>query len=128
MVLIDTSYWLEFFNPDGRGAYADTVAMYMKAGEAVICETVLIELQELAGTADTEVLGIIEATIPCLPVTDEVQAEVARLANIAVRSGKSIPRANALIFATAKAHGVELLHDDGYYEALALLSRSWVPE
>ena len=119
MILVDTSAWVEFLRDTGSPA-CERVDVLLEADVAT-CDPVRMEV--LAGARDERHLHELRrllargTSIPTLPTDYEDAAAWYRTCR---RNGDTIRRlVDCLIAAVAIRAGVELLHADADFEALA---------
>lgn len=120
--MVDTSAWLHQMRSKGDPEIRARVEGLLRAGDAAWCS--MIRLEIWAGIGDErerKVLGDYEAVLPELPIDDRVWLAAYDLASRARRAGKTIPATDILVFACARAHGVEFEHADGHFDMLAAL-------
>jgi len=121
--MVDTSAWVHQLRSKGDPAIRARVEGLLRAGDAAWCP--MIRLEIWAGIGDDrerKLLGEYEAVLPELPIDDRVWLAAYDLASRARRAGKTIPATDILVFACARAHGVEIEHADGHFDMLAGLS------
>ena len=122
-VLIDTSAWIEAIRRDGRQEVASRVQEALRAGEALFCELVLVELWNGARSQqDQRLLRQLEAELETRSIDAGVWARAKELARHCRASGLTLPAADLVIAACAEAHGLELLHCDGHVDQLREVS------
>jgi predicted nucleic acid-binding protein len=127
LVLIDSSAWIEAIHPRGREDCRAQVADLIGASLAATCDIVVAEV--LRGAASREALDeLLEGmgSLERLPL-DGTGPFAGELALDLRRQGLALPTTDLLIAATARLHGVALLHRDKHLavaaEALGL--REW---
>jgi predicted nucleic acid-binding protein len=84
----------------------------------------MVRLEIWAGIADERerrILREYEAVLPDLPIDDSVWRVACEIAGRARSGGKTIPATDTLIYACARAHGLEVEHADGHFDLLAAL-------
>jgi predicted nucleic acid-binding protein len=119
-VLIDTSAWIETLRTDGDEQIRATVTAAVTAGLAVLCDLVLLELWNGArGDAEQQILGRLEENLECVPTTPEVWTAARALASACRSNGWTVPATDLLIAACAQSHGLDLIHRDGHFDAIA---------
>ena len=122
MVLVDTSVWVEVFRKPSRLALEDIVDF----DDVVTCLPVIQEV--IQGFRDEQAFARAREAMHALPIVESpMPASVfddaaglyrsARRAGLTVRSG-----VDCLSAACALRHGLELLHHDRDYDALAKVS------
>ncbi len=122
MVLVDTSVWIELFRKPPRTTFDQLVDF----DDVVTCLPVIQEV--LQGFRDERAFQLARDAMHALPVVESpLSAAVfdeavglyraARRAGLTVRSG-----VDCVIAACAVRHGLELLHHDRDYDAIARIS------
>ncbi len=122
MVLVDTSVWIELFRKPPRTTFDQLVDF----DDVVTCLPVIQEV--LQGFRDERAFQLARDAMHALPVVESpLSAAVfdeavglyraARRAGLTVRSG-----VDCVIAACAVRHGLELLHHDRDYDAIACIS------
>jgi hypothetical protein len=126
--LVDTSAWIEILRERGDAATRDEVRELFSAGNAVLCDLVLVELWNGARSReDQETLRLLESNLECVPTTDEVWRQARRSARLARSAGLTLPASDLVIAACARVHGLRLLHRDSHFERLESI-RSGKPD
>lgn len=124
MVLVDTSSWIEYL----RGKTSEPslrVAALMEAGEASLCDIVLVELWSGAKPgAEKGNLEKIEVNIPCLPINLGVWKTANKLAFLCKRNGLSVPVADVIIASCGFYYQVPIEAFDSHFRAISLLART----
>lgn len=121
-VLVDSSAWIEALRERGDAATRRRVGELVAAGEARICDLVLVELWNGArGREDHETLRRIEADVEMVPTTAGVWSEARRLARESRSAGLTIPAADLVVAACAAEHRLGILHRDTHFDLLAKL-------
>jgi len=108
--------------PKGDPAVRTRVEALLRAGQAAWCGMVRLEIW--AGIGDERerrTLGAYEAVLPELAIHADIWQGACELGNRARRAGKTIPASDILIFACARAHGVEIEHADVHFDILQRL-------
>ena len=122
-VLVDTSAWIEAIRERGDRATRARVEELVLAGQARLCDFVLLELWNGARShEDEETLRRIEADVERVETTAATWVRARRLAREARAAGLTTPAADLLVFACAAEHGLELLHRDAHLDRLARLA------
>ena len=117
--LVDTSLWLHQLRRSGDPAQRARVVALLEAGRAAWCPPVRLELwRGVTGDADRRTLRQYEALVPDYPVTDDVWKLAIRAADRGRAAGLTVPLADLLVFACAKAHRLDLAHDDDHFVQL----------
>jgi hypothetical protein len=122
VVLVDTSVWIEVFRTRGRFSLEQVVEF----DDVVTCLPVIQEVVQ--GFRDERAFALARDAMHALPVVEspmprsvfDQAADLyrsARRAGVTVRSGVA-----CLIAACALRHGLEVLHHDRDYDALARVS------
>jgi predicted nucleic acid-binding protein len=70
------------------------------------------------GEPERRSLEQLDRILPRMPISDAVWNSAAELAGKARGSGISVPAADLLIFACAKAYGLAIEHADSHYDLL----------
>ena len=119
-VLVDTSAWIETLQSNGDAKIRASVKATVMAGEAVLCDLVILELWNGArGEAETGILREIERNLDIAPTTPKVW-RFAQQFSVNCRSrGWTVPATDLLIAACAEAHGLDLLHCDKHFTAIS---------
>ena len=121
-VLVDTSAWVEYLRQDGDSEIQLAVRQALEAGQAVLCDLVVLELWNGAqGKRQPLILQVLEATLDMVPTTEAVWARARHLARSCRSGGLTIPATDLLIAACAQVHDATLVHCDGHYDRLAAL-------
>src|SRR5437867_11545434 len=125
MVLIDSSPWIDFFGGCGS-VEARLLEQWLRDGRPVAISGVIIQ-EVLQGTRTATDFAVVRARVgrlPFLRADREAHVEAARLHRAARGRGWTVPAADALIAATALAHGASLLTSDReHFTALAKVSK-----
>jgi predicted nucleic acid-binding protein len=120
MILIDTSSWIHFLRPDGDAAVRARVEAALRAGAALWCPLVRLELWNGAGgERERKVVREIERVVPELDITPEVWSEAYQLARQCRAAGVTVPTTDLLIEACARHHDVPLEHSDTDFDRIA---------
>lgn len=89
------------------------------AGRARLAEIVRLELWNgLNGASQRRFLRAVESALETVPTTSAAWGEARRVADLSRRQGVTVPVADLIVFATARAHGLELLHCDSHFDVL----------
>lgn len=118
MLLIDTSWWIEFIRLEGNPALREQVADALKSGDAYWCDMVRLELQRASGKSTKNLVPQLDDTLPLLETSRAVWDRACELARLARQSGKPVPNTDILIFAVAQVHQVEIGHKDRHFDTL----------
>lgn len=118
-VLVDTSYWIEFFNrPESEGAAS--VEALVREDRAALTGIVLAEL--LRGARTEEEASRLQAALGAVAwveATLSVYARAGRLGFELRRRGVTVPVTDCVIAAAAETIGGQILTLDGHFEELA---------
>lgn len=118
-VLIDTSCWIEAMRSRGDATVRARVDRLVDAGRARLAEIVRLELWNgLNGASQRRFLRAVESALETVPTTSAAWGEARRVADLSRRQGVTVPVADLIVFATARAHGLELLHCDSHFDVL----------
>ncbi|MEE8278005.1 MAG: PIN domain-containing protein [Thermoanaerobaculia bacterium] len=118
-VLVDTSAWIESIRAGGDERIGSAVAEATEDGRAVLCDMVLVELWNGAGSAaDRRILQTLEKELECVPTTPEAWGLARDMARQLRGRGVTLPAADLVIAACAERHGLALLHNDAHFEEL----------
>ncbi|MFN2383671.1 MAG: PIN domain-containing protein [Gemmatimonadota bacterium] len=123
-VLIDTSAWVDFFRADGDPKVFAAVEDLVLQGRACLADFVRLELWNGARSArDQRLLARLERELRLIPTSPEVWSVALDLARALRASGVTVPAADILIAATARSHGLEILHHDAHFDRIARATR-----
>jgi predicted nucleic acid-binding protein len=104
--LVDTSSWVEALRKDGRQDVRARVHDLVLAGDAVLCDMVLLELWNgVRGEKERLDLAAIEEDLEIVPTSAaawQLANEIARRSRV---SGRTLPATDILIAACAGAAG-----------------------
>ncbi|MBA3792213.1 MAG: PIN domain-containing protein [Rubrobacter sp.] len=118
-VLVDTSFWIEFFNrPDSEEAAS--VEAVIREDRAALTGVVLAEL--LRGARTEEEASRLQAALGAVAwveVTRSVYARAGRLGFELRRRGVTLPVTDCIVAASAETIGGRILTLDGHFEELA---------
>jgi predicted nucleic acid-binding protein len=119
MKLVDTSCWIHALRRKGDGDIRTRVQSLLAIGQAAWCDAVRLELWNgAANDWDRQLLVNLQATVPILPIKEEVWQLACTFAHRARTNGLNVPATDLLIFACARHHGVELEHNDRHFPLL----------
>ena len=119
LTLIDTSSWIEALRRRGDEEVRMRVHKLLIEGQAVWCDMVLLELWNGAkGDYEKKRLGELEKEMVCLPTTPLVWKKARSLARHCQDQGVTAPATDLLIVACARAHEVEIEHQDAHFAAI----------
>lgn len=119
MTLIDTSAWVEALRRDGDEAVRSRVEGLLKAGQAILCDIVILELWNGArGEYERSKLRQITETLERAPTTDAVWTTANSLATMCRTQGITVPPTDLLVAATARVHRLELLEADSHFRMI----------
>ena len=122
MTLIDTSAWIHSLRPDGDRDVSSRVKELLESGEASWCPLIQLELWNGArGEKERPGMTEMAASLPSLPIDDEVWSTAYGLARSAHAQGHTVPATDLIIAACARRHGVRLEHDDSHLEVIQTL-------
>ena len=117
--LIDSSAWIEFLRPDGDTETVGRVEHALREGSAAWCEMVMLELWNGAGNEEEQGrLRRLGEVLPVLGTSDEVWDRARNLAVLMRKSGRTVPPADLLIYATAEHNDARLIHKDRHFDWL----------
>ena len=121
-VLVDSSLWVHQLRKSGDRRKRDRVNALLESGEAAWCPAVRLELwRGVTNDAERKTLRRYEALLPDYEISAEVWNRSIRLADRGRASGVTVPLSDLLIFACAKVHGLEVVHDDSHFDEIAKL-------
>jgi predicted nucleic acid-binding protein len=121
-VLVDSSLWVHQLRKSGDPAKRDRVNALLESGEAAWCPAVRLELwRGVTNDAERKTLRRYQALLPDYEISAEVWHRSIQLADRARAAGVTVPLADLLIFACAKIHGLEVVHDDAHFDELTKL-------
>ena len=118
-VLVDTSYWIEFFNrPESEEAAR--VRDLIQDDRAVLAGVVIAELLQGARTdAELAELRAALAALECVETTPELYARAGTLGFDLRRRGVTVPVTDCIIAAAAETIGGRLLTSDRHFRSLS---------
>ena len=91
----------------------------MQSGLAVWCAPVRLELwRGVTSDAERKTLRHYQASLLDYEISSAVRERAIRLADRSRAAGVTVPLADALIFACARAYRLDLAHDDGHFQQL----------
>ena len=103
----------------GEAAKRDRVNALLQAGSAVWCPPVRLELwRGVTNDVERNTLRRYETVLQDFEITPAVWERAIRLADRGRAAGVTVPLADLLVFACAKAHRLDLAHDDGHFAQL----------
>jgi len=118
-VLVDTSYWIEYFNRPGTER-AEEVAALIGEDRAVITGIVLAELLQGARTEmELSELRSGLGAVGWVEATADVYARAGRLGFGLRRRGLTVPVTDCIIAAVTETIGGRILTLDDHFEELA---------
>jgi predicted nucleic acid-binding protein len=121
-VLVDSSLWVHQLRKSGEPAKRDRVNALLANGEAAWCPPVRLELwRGVTDDAERKTLRQYEKVLPDYEISPAIWDRAIRLADRGRAAGLTVPMADLLVFACAKIHGVDLVHDDRHFNELAKL-------
>lgn len=119
MTLIDTSAWVDALRAEGDQEVRRGVAELLTAGQAVLCDMVVLELWNGAGGEEERAkLRRLFGTLRVYPVDGPVWEQAGTLAQRCRVSGITVPATDLLIATTAHVNGLSLLHADEHFTLL----------
>ena len=121
LTMVETSAWIETMRPKGDVLTREKVAELLRKERAAWCEMVKLELWNGALAKEMPDLEALALDVVVLEITPEVWETASVLARKARTRGMTFPPADLLIFACAKAHGVEIVHRDKHFDQLKAL-------
>ena len=118
-VLVDTSYWIEYFNRPGTEK-SDRVVSLIRDDEAAVAGIVLAELLQGARTAEelSELRSGL-AAVAWIELTGGTYARAGELGFGLRRRGVTVPITDCILAAAAESVGGHILTLDGHFEELA---------
>jgi predicted nucleic acid-binding protein len=118
-VLVDTSYWIEYFNRPGTER-ARAVEALIREDRAALTGVILAELLQGARTKDefSELRSALAAVL-WVATTNERYARAGRLGFELRRRGVTVPTTDCVIAAVAESVGGRILTLDDHFEELA---------
>jgi predicted nucleic acid-binding protein len=118
-VLVDTSYWIEYFNRPGTEK-ASVVRDLIRGDGAALTGVILAELLQGARTQQelSELRSALGA-VDRVETTGEVYARAGKLGFDLRRLGVTVPITDCVIAAAAESIGGLVLTLDGHFEELA---------
>jgi predicted nucleic acid-binding protein len=117
--LIDTSAWIHQMRAKGDPLVRARVEALLRAGEAVWCDMVRLEIWAGVGNErERRALREYEAVVPKLPIDAGVWQAAVDLASRARGAGKTVPASDILICACARQQGVAIEHADAHFDML----------
>lgn len=122
MKIVDTSSWVHQMRPKGDSQIRARVEGLLRSGDAAWCPMIRLEIWAGVGNErERKILREYEAVLPDLSIDDAIWRSAYDLAGRARESGKTVPPSDILIFACARAHGVEIEHADDHFDVLERL-------
>jgi predicted nucleic acid-binding protein len=107
--LVDTSSWVEALRRDGREDVRARVRDLVLAGDAVLCDMVLLELWNGAhGERERHDLAAMEQDLEIVPTTAAAWQLASEIARRSRDSGRTLPATDILIAACAGAAGTSV--------------------
>ena len=121
-VLVDSSLWVHQLRKSGEPAKRDRVNALLASGEAAWCPPVRLELwRGVTNDVERKTLRQYEKVLTDYEISGDVWERAIRLADRGRASGITVPLADLLVFACAKAHGVDVAQDDAHFDELEKL-------
>lgn len=122
MVLVDSSLWVHQLRRRGDPARRAQVEALLQSGMACWCPPVRLELwRGLTSETERRALQQFDASLPSYGITDAVWEHAIQLADRGRAANVTVPLADLLVFACARAHRLQLAHDDDHFRQLAKL-------
>lgn len=122
-VMVDSSSWSHALRRRGNADIRARVQRLLTDQTAAWCEMIRLELWGgVRNDLERQALDRLDQTLPRLPITNEVWNSAVVYASKSRAAGLTVPAADLLIFACAKAYGAGLEHADRHYELLESLS------
>lgn len=122
MKLVDTSAWVHQIRRRGDARIRARVEALLESGDAAWCPLVRLELWNGVGSdLDRRILREYEATLPELPITDQVWRAAYRLADRCRAGGRNAGSNDILIAACARVHGVGMEYADSDFDRILAL-------
>jgi predicted nucleic acid-binding protein len=121
-VLIDTSYWIEYFNRPGTQR-AIAVEALIRDDRAALTGVILAEL--LQGTRTEEEFSELRSALAAViwvETTRAVYSRAGRLGFELRRRGVTVPLTDCVVAATAESVGGRILTLDSHFEELAQIA------
>ena len=119
MTLVDTSAWIDALCTDGNQEIRRGVAELLTAGQAALCDMVVLELWNGAGGEEERAkLRRLFDTLRIYAVGWPVWERAGVLAQRCRAGGVTIPATDLLIATTARVHGLSLFHADEHFTLL----------
>lgn len=119
-VLVDSSVWIEYYQPGGRAELQAAVQEALTRDRVGTMAMILVELLRGALTPESyEALQADLTALRWLEVTLAVALRGARIGFDLEREGKRVPATDLLIAASAIEHGYTLWHNDAHFEVIA---------
>jgi len=107
--LVDTSSWVEALRKDGRQDVRARVHDLILAGDAVLCDMVLLELWNGArGEKERFALASMEQDLEIVPTAASAWQLACEIARRSRESGRTLPATDILIAACASAAGTDV--------------------
>ena len=118
-VLVDTSYWIEYFNRPGTER-ASAVEVLIREDRAALTGVILAELLQGARTIDefSELRSALAAVV-WVVTTNESYVRAGRLGFELRRRGVTVPTTDCVIAAVAESVGGRILTLDDHFKELA---------
>ena len=114
--LVDSSAWIEVLRPKGDEDTRRAVEDAVRAGDAVLCDMVLLELWAGAGgNHERAVIAGLEADLEILTIGKDVWREAFALARLCRAAGITVPASDLVIAACADHHGAEIVARDEHF-------------
>ena len=119
-VLVDSSLWVHQLRRGGEPARRAQVEALLQSGSACWCPPIRLELWRGASSeSERKALRHFDALLPSYAITDAVWERAVDLADRGRIAGVTVPLADLLVFSCARAHDLQLAHDDDHFRQLA---------
>ena len=119
-VLADSSVWIDYYRPDGRGWVRDELRAALADDRVATSAMVLIEVVRGAPTPGSyQELQSDFSALRWLDVSPAIARDAARIGSDLERAGKRVPATDLMIAAAAISHGHTVWHDDAHFEVIA---------
>ena len=114
MTMVDSSGWIEYFT---GGPLADEYAQHLSDPDLITPTIIVYEVYKIIRRQVSEKAGLIAAgrlkAIQVIPLNDTLALEAADIS-----LEHELPMADAIIYATAQAHGATLVTSDEHLDGL----------
>ena len=121
-VMVDSSSWIHALRRRGNAETRARVQQLLDDQTAAWCEMVRLELWNgVRNDEERRALDVLDATLPRVPITDNVWSAAVNCGSKARAAGLSVPATDVLIFACAREFGLSIEHTDRHYGMLEAL-------